>query len=111
MNDFKLGDRMKEKLQECHMTQKELARKAGVTEAAISHYIKGDRIPRSVILSRIATVLGTNLEYLSEGIPQNYSDEIGYAKRLIARNVAQMSNAEKREILEILFNDKEDGNS
>ena len=42
-----------------------------------------------------------------EGVPQNYVDEIGYAKRLIARNVNQMSNAEKREILSILLGDEE----
>ena len=34
-------------------------------------------------------------------------DEIGYAKRLIARNVDQMTTAEKREILSILLGDRE----
>ena len=42
-----------------------------------------------------------------EGVPQDYINEIGYAKRLIARNVDQMTNAEKREILSILLGDKE----
>ena len=89
------------------ITQKELAQKAGVTEAAVSHYVKGDRTPRSVVLSRIAMALGTTSDYLMEGVPQDYINEIGYAKRLIARNVDQMTNAEKREILSILLGDKE----
>ncbi len=89
------------------ITQKELAQKSGVTEAAISHYMKGDRTPRSAVLSKIAMVLGTTSDYLMEGVPQNYINEIGYAKRLIARNVDQMTNAEKREILSILLGDKE----
>ena len=91
-----------------HMTQKELAEKAEVTEAAMSHYMKGDRMPRSSVLARIANALHTTTEYLMEGTPQNYTEEIGYAKRLIARNVDQMTTAEKREILNILLGGKED---
>lgn len=104
-NEFSI--RLEEMLKARNMTQKELAKKAEVTEAAMSHYVKGDRTPRSSVLSRIAMALDTTSEYLMEGVPQNYIDEIGYAKRLIARNVNQMSNAEKREILSILLGDEE----
>ncbi len=104
-NEFSI--RLEEMLKTRNMTQKELAKKAEVTEAAMSHYVKGDRTPRSSVLARIAMALGTTSEYLMEGVPQNYVDEIGYAKRLIARNVNQMSNAEKREILSILLGDEE----
>lgn len=100
--------RLEEMLKARQMTQKDLATKAEVTEAAMSHYIKGDRTPRSVVLARIAMALGTTSEYLMEGIPQSHVDEIGYAKRLIARNVDQMTIAEKREILSILLGDRED---
>lgn len=99
--------RLEEMLKARNMTQKELAKKADVTEAAMSHYVKGDRTPRSSVLARIAMALDTTSEYLMEGVPQNYVDEIGYAKRLIARNVNQMSIAEKREILSILLGDEE----
>ena len=104
-NEFSI--RLEEMLKARNMTQKELAKKAEVTEAAMSHYVKGDRTPRSSVLARIAMALDTTSEYLMEGVPQNYVDEIGYAKRLIARNVSQMSNAAKREILSILLGDEE----
>jgi transcriptional regulator with XRE-family HTH domain len=104
-NEFSI--RLEEMLKARNMTQKELAKKADVTEAAMSHYVKGDRTPRSSVLARIAMALDTTSEYLMEGVPQNYVDEIGYAKRLIARNVNQMSIAEKREILSILLGDEE----
>ena len=104
-NEFSI--RLEEMLKARNMTQKELSKKAEVTEAAMSHYVKGDRTPRSSVLARIAMALDTTSEYLMEGVPQNYVDEIGYAKRLIARNVNQMSNAEKREILSILLGDEE----
>ncbi len=99
--------RLEELLDARKMTQKELAAKSGVTEAAMSHYVKGDRTPRSAVLSRIAMALNTTSDYLMEGIPQDYINELGYAKRLIARNVDQMTNAEKKEILSILLG-KED---
>ena len=104
-NQFSI--RLEELLKTRGITQKELAQKSGVTEAAICHYIKGDRTPRSSVLTRIALALNTKSDYLMEGIPQNYINEIGYAKRLIARNVDQMTNKEKKEILSILFNDEE----
>ena len=103
-NEFSI--RLEEMLKARNMTQKVLAKKAEVTEAAMSHYVKGDRTPRSSVLARIAMALDTTSEYLMEGVPQNYVNEISYAKRLIARNVNQMSNAEKREILSILLGDE-----
>ncbi len=90
------------------LTQKELAEKSEVTEAAISHYVKGDRTPRSAVLYRIAMALDTTSDYLIEGVPQDYVNEIKYAKRLIARNVDQMTTTEKREILSILLGGKEE---
>ena len=100
--------RLGELLKTRHMTQKELAKRAEVTEAAVSHYIKGDRTPRSSVLSRIAVALGTTSEYLMEGLPQSHTDEIGYAKKLISRNLSRMTVAEKRDILYILLGDGND---
>ena len=100
--------RLEDTLKSRRMTQKELAERAGVTEAAMSHYIKGDRIPRSSVLARIATALGTTSDYLMEGVPESRIEELGFAKRLIARNASQMTNAEKREILSILLGDEEE---
>ena len=99
--------RLEELLKVRRMTQKELAEKAKVTEAAVSHYIKGDRTPRSSVLARIAIALDTSLEYLLEVVPQSDVDEIGYAIRLIARNADKMTAAEKREIVNILLCDRE----
>ena len=54
-----MGNRMKELLEKKNMSQRDLAEKAGCTEAAISHYIKGDRVPRASVLTKIAVALGT----------------------------------------------------
>lgn len=46
-------------------TQKEFGEKVGLTESAISHYLKGDRKPKGSYLAKIATALGTTPEFLS----------------------------------------------
>ena len=98
-----MGERIREILEKKAMTQRDLANKAGITEAATSHYIKGDRVPRSAVLTKIAIALDTTPEFLLEGIPSDVKGELGYAKRLIARNVEQMSKKEKLELIDILM--------
>lgn len=100
-----IGKRLKKLLEKKGMSQKELAMAVGCTEAAISHYIKGDRVPRARVLSKIAITLDTTSDYLMDGIPTDTTGELDYAKKLIARNVNQMSKNEKREIINILMGD------
>lgn len=98
-----LGERIKKLLTENNMTQRQLAKKAECTEAAISHYIKGDRVPRSRVMTAIAAALGTTSDYLIDGIPSDMQSELGYAKKLIARNAEHMSKDQKMEIINILM--------
>lgn len=101
--NINMGERIRKMIEEKGITQKELANSAGITEAAVSHYIKGDRVPRSTVLSKIAIVLNTTPEFLMEGTPSDSKGELGYAKRLIARNVEQMTKSEKMELINILM--------
>ncbi len=100
-----MGERLSSLIKERQMSQKELAIKAGVTEAAVSHYIKGDRCPRSSVLARLADALGTTSDFLMGGEAQDSNEEIEYARRLIARNASQMTAAQKKDILNILLGD------
>ena len=97
------GERLAALLKEKGWTQQMLAQKAGVTEAAVSHYIKGDRVPRATVLARITEALGTTSDYLISGIVHDTDNEVEYAKRLIARNAKQMTKEEKMEIMSILL--------
>ncbi len=99
------NERLALRLQKKNMTQKDLAAKAGVTEAAMSHYLKGDRTPRASVITRIAEALGTTVDYLMSGNDVDSAGEIGYAKRLIARNAHQMSKDEKMDIIKILMSE------
>ena len=100
-----MGERLKEVINKKGISQKELAEKVGCTDAAISRYIKGNRVPRASVLTKIAIVLDTTSDYLMEGVPTDVTDELRLAKKLIARNVSQMLKAEKREIINILMGD------
>lgn len=95
-----MGERIKEMLEKQNMRQKELAERVGCTEAAISHYIKGDRVPRAIVITNIASALKTTAEYLVSG--ENNGEEIVQIERLLARNANKMSMEDKMRIIKIL---------
>ena len=97
------NERLSNLLNEKRMSQKELSIRVGVTEAAISHYIKGDRIPRASVMAKIAEELETSSDYLINGTVSNSQDEINLAVKLIARNSGQMSKEDKLKIMSILL--------
>lgn len=101
-----MGERISALLIQKRMTQKDLSLQTGLTESAISHYIRGDRIPRSVTIAKIAKVLGTTSDYLLTGeIDQDFEADLVTVKRLIARNATQMTKQQKLELVNILLGD------
>lgn len=98
-----IGKKILETLKERNMLQKELAEKVNITEAVLSRYISGDRKPNPEILANIATALNTTTDYLL-GI-ENYDFDFGKIKRMIGRNSSKMSNEEKRDLINALFED------
>lgn len=102
-----ITNRIKELLSANNMSQKELAKDAGITESAISHYIRGDRIPRGVNLVKLAESLGTTTDYLlGNSESRNNESELKVIKTLIARNASKMTKKEKMEVINILFNEE-----
>ena len=99
------NERIAELLKANNSTQRELAQKVGVTDAAMSHYIKGDRVPRAAVMASIAEALKTSPDYLMYGNPNNSEEEIDQAVRLIARNSKQLSHDDKIRIMSILLGD------
>lgn len=69
------AQKIEEILESSNMTQKELAKKAGVTEATISRYLSGARSPRGEILSKIASILGVSTDYLLGNSDVKYSPD------------------------------------
>lgn len=100
-----ITNRITELLSRRSMSQKELALSAGITESAISHYVKGDRVPRGVNLMKIAKALDTTTDYLLGNEDGDRENDLKVAKTLIARNASQMSKEEKMELVSILLNE------
>ena len=64
------GVYLKSLLEEKGMTQAELARRTGITEASVSRYINGNRSPRIAQAYRMALVIGIDMNtliYLGKG--------------------------------------------
>lgn len=64
------GEYLKSLLEEKGMTQAELARRTGMTEASVSRYISGQRTPRISQAYRMALVIGIDMNtliYLGKG--------------------------------------------
>ena len=96
------NNRIFELLKAKSMTQKDLALKTGITESAISHYIKGDRVPRGAILIKIAKALEVTTDDIL-----NKEYDFSELKLLIARNTQNMSLEEKTQIIKILLDEEE----
>lgn len=69
-------------LAERKMTQLELAARIGVTRAAMSRYVSGEREPRLVTLVRIAEELDVNVDDLLA----EESNSVEAALRIVARS-------------------------
>lgn len=65
MNNNIIGKRIKARLEELEMSQCELSRRSGCTQAGISRYISGQQIPSCVRAAKLAKVLGVSVEYLA----------------------------------------------
>ena len=100
-----IGERIAGLLMEQGKTQRELAKQVGTTEASISRYIKGYRVPKGPILANIAKALHTTTDYLL-GNEKDSNDpelEYNYTQRAIARNANRWSKKQKLDLVNALF--------
>ena len=51
--DFRIGEQIAKRLNEVGISQRELADLTGITEVAMSRYIRGERIPNGTIVANI----------------------------------------------------------
>lgn len=66
-----IGERIKEKLTEHGYKQKELIEKTGISKAAISNYMNGNRVPDTESVLKISNILETSVEWLLTGRTTN----------------------------------------
>lgn len=96
------GERLAKLLDIEGYTQRELANMIGVTEAALSRYLRDEREPKMEIIANIATALNTTTDYLLTGKDDTESFEETY--RLVARGTSMMTDDEKMKLMKVLMN-------
>lgn len=102
-----LGNTLEKVLKEQGMSQKELAKKADITEAAVSHYIKGDRVPRSTTLGLLAGALGVTAGFLlgagvTSAAAERNKQTFEEAKVLLKTNSRRFTKEQRLELISIL---------
>ena len=91
-----IGEKISKLLKDSGFSQKELAMVAGATESAITHYIKGERIPRVDVVANLATALNTTSDYIISG-HENQNFPYSEIKKPLARNAEGLSQDQKIE--------------
>lgn len=96
-----MGERIADLLQQTKYTQKELAGMVGVTEAAMTRYLRNERVPRADVIANLATALNTTSDYLIKGVEDN--EDFSQIQRLVARNASGMTDEQKMQLIRTLM--------
>ncbi|MDE6141510.1 MAG: helix-turn-helix domain-containing protein [Bacilli bacterium] len=101
---MEIGKRIENVLEKSGVSQRDLANRIGIDESIVSRIIKGERTPKSDVLANIATALHTSSDYLL-GIDNEEFDS-KKTIRLIARNSSKLTESEKKELINALFEEE-----
>ena len=96
----KIGERIAVLLKNEGVSQKELAQLVGITESALSRYIKGERQPKLEVIANLATALNTTSDYLISGNEEETS--FNNLSRLIARGTKTLTQEDKMKLMRLL---------
>ena len=92
-------EKLKKLMRERRMSQRDLAGMSGVTEAAMSRYLSGERQPRADTLANMATALHTTSNDLLGLEPPT---EVEQVFRLVARNAATIPEDVRMKLIRLL---------
>lgn len=97
-----MNDHLKALLKEKGMTQRELAKKANLTEAAVSKYCSGYQTPHLDVLCRIAVALDVTPDALYGLAPKTGSETYENVRQLIAMHKGEWSESDKMKLILLL---------
>lgn len=85
-----------------NMSQRDLARRAGITEAAVSRYVKGLRQPRAMTTQRIAAALDVPITSLLDTTGDMPESLLAKAVSTVCVQSVQLSAEQRASILHAL---------
>lgn len=101
-----VGSIIQKELEKRKMSQKELAKKVNVTEAAMSRYVSGEREPRGALLVSIANALGLSTDFLLGNFfqaPQETDNAYDVMLEYAAHKGRFLRPDQKAQIVQMLF--------
>ena len=97
----KLHHRVKALMKEQGITQRELARRSGLTEASVCKYLSGSRTPQAEAVVLLAKALGTTSDYLL-GIKRDEGSIYHDLEKQILENKENLSPEERMSLIMLL---------
>ncbi|NLC93892.1 MAG: helix-turn-helix transcriptional regulator [Treponema sp.] len=91
--------RLNNLVNESGYSQKQIAALCHTTEASLSRYINGARMPNPAILANLATALHTTTDYMLGKTENDYAE----IKAIVARSKEFFSAEQKKELSDILL--------
>lgn len=85
------------------ITQKKLAQLSDLTEATVSGYIKGTRLPNSANLRKLANALDIPVSDLILTGDTTFEQDFKEIKSIILKRRSQWTDKQKLELIESLF--------
>ncbi len=103
----KFAEVVKSLLLEKKLTQKDLSKMSGVSEASLCRYISKGVQPRMDIVNNVATALDVSPDFLlgAENVVTS-KEPFVETRNIVTRNRSQLTTEQKAEILRILFEEK-----
>jgi transcriptional regulator with XRE-family HTH domain len=101
-----IGVNIQKQLEQRGMSRKELCKKTGLTEAALSRYITGAREPKANTLLIIARGLGVHTDELL-GTPSENPQELDDAVKIVARSSSKLTAEQKKALYSALLDSQE----
>ena len=86
------------------ISQKELAQLVGVSDSALSRYIKEERTPSYDVILNLATALNTTVRYLMNG--EETENEYEELYTILARSSKRFTEEQKLKLIRLITGDK-----
>ena len=96
------SDRLKRTLKERGYSQKELAERSHLTEAAVSKYLSGYRTPHLEILVDLANALNVTTDYLLGVENKSKAENYQLVYEMVQRNKSAMTSEEKMKLIALI---------
>lgn len=100
---MELSERIKMFMKEKGLSQKELAKLSGITEASMSKYLSGERTPRIDVIVNLANALQITTDELIGNDIENDQMNLIRLKTVLARGMETMTEEEKKELIKFLL--------